>query len=315
MNQFMTVVIAASSLLSSVVLAGEKVDKTMSSDDVNTVSIEVMRGKIDIAGQSSSNISVIGELDDQAEKFIFEKSGNVVTIKVKMPRQHGRNWKGNGSELAIKLPPHVKVNFQGVSTDINIEDNEKGVEVKTVSGNIIASNLAQRVELSAVSGDIKSESLSGKVSLSTVSGSISDQSSSGRVQLKAVSGDIEISSTATDVSLSVVSGDVDFELAEVDDLKVSSVSGDIEGKLTLNDDGNIKMSGVSSDFDIALQKTVSANFKISSSAGGRIKNNLTDDKVKRAKYGPSSKLYFSTGDASGTFKASVVSGEIKISQH
>lgn len=315
MNQLITVFIAASTLLSSAVLAGEKVDKSISAEDVKAVSIEVMRGKIDITGQSNANISVVGELDDEAEKFIFEKSGNLVTIKVKMPRQKGRNWKGNGSELAIKLPKNVKVNFQGVSTDINIEDNDKGVEVKTVSGNIIASNLAQRVELSVVSGDIKSESLSGKVNLSTVSGSISDQSSSGRVQLKAVSGDIEISSTATDVSLSVVSGDVDFELAEVDDLKVSSVSGDVEGQLTLNDDGNIKMSGVSSDFDIKLQKNVSANFKISSSAGGRIKNNLTNDKVKRAKYGPSSKLNFSTGDASGTFKASVVSGEIKISGH
>ena len=305
----------AGGLYSSTIFAGERVDKELSADGVKSASIEVERGEVKIIGTSGSVLSVEGELDDKVKQFVFERSGNLIRLKVKTPHKGNQRWHEGGSELTLKIPEHIKVSFQGVSTDVVVGGLSRGTDIETVSGDIKATDLEGRIELTSVSGDVKAESLSGKILLSAVSGNVVDKSSSGRLHLKAVSGDIKSNSMANDITISQVSGSVAFDFNQVDDLKIKTVSGDVDGELTLSEDGNIKVTGVSSDIDLSLQEDVSARFKLSASAGGKIKNNLTKDKAERAKYGPSSKLYFSTGNGSASVKANVISGRININKH
>lgn len=293
--------------------AGEKVDKSLPASGISAVSIENVRGKIDIVGTNGSDISVKGELDDEVERFIFEPSGNLMKIHVELPRSIHNEWHDKGTHLTIHLPQKMQVSFQGVSTDFTVNNITKAVEGRSVSGDIIARDLSTKVELESVSGDIKTQNLSGKVGLATVSGSIEDKNSQGQLSMKAVSGDIETVSTASEVMFSVVSGELEFKLDKIDDLSIKSVSGDVEGKAHLNPEGRIKIAGVSSDIDLQLQKDVQARFKLGTSAGGKIVNTLSSDRPKKDKYGPSSKLKFSTGNGSAAVKASLVSGEIKIS--
>ncbi len=307
--------IPLSVLFSAMLFAGEKVDDSLSVDGINVASIDIPRGDVIIIGTSGNILSVVGELDEKMDKFIFEKSGSEIQLEVKMPRHQNSHWDNDGSKLTIKVPNSIKVNFEGISTNVDVENLTKGTEIQTISGDIKATKLTDHIELNSISGDITSSSLNGKITLSTVSGNIVDKSSAGRLQLKAISGDIDTTSAANEVSISQVSGEVEFTLSKVDDLKIKSVSGDVDGKVELSDDGRIKMSGVSADLSLALQKGVDANFKFSATAGGSIKNSLTNDKAQRAKYGPSSKLNFSTGNGGASVKASVVSGKIKISEY
>ena len=293
--------------------AGEMVDKRLAAEDVNSISIENLRGEVTIVGWDKKEVRVKGELDEKTERFIFEKDGSHIKIKVEVPHNNHRSWSNDGSTLVINMPKESKMNFSGVSTDVIVKNLITSSEVHSVSGDIKADNLHEHVELSTVSGNVSSANLSGKIRLSSVSGDIKDQDSSGRLTLKVVSGEIESHSTANEVYVNNVSGSVELTLDKIDELEISTVSGDVDSQLSLNNSGMVKLSSVSGDMDMRFKNDVQANFRLNASAGGDLENKLTKDKAKRAKYGPSSKLYFQTGSGSASFKASTVSGTIKVS--
>lgn len=301
-------------MLTSQVLAGETVNQSQPAEDILAVNIENVQGRVVITGQDTDQVTVKGELDEKTEKFVFERSGNQINIKVKLPHNLRHSGNRDGSDLTITMPKNVRMNFVGVSTDVIAKDLHERVGIRTVSGDIDASNLAEHIELESVSGNIDAERMTGKVNLSTVSGNIEDEKSAGRLSVKTVSGDIEIDSSASVVELNAISGDIDFQLAEVGELKVVTVSGNAKGALKLMDGGNVKLSSVSGGIDLAMQENVNADFRLKSNAGGNLINKLTNDKAERAKYGPSSKLYFTTGNGSASVKGSIVSGRIKLTK-
>ncbi len=293
-------------------MAGERVDESMSLGSITNVTIENLRGEVTVIGNSSNTVSVTGELDDKAEGLTFEKSGSRIIIKVEIPNNSHNGWGADGSELTIEIPKHVRVSFKGVSSNINISHFTHGSEIQTVSGDINAKDLMQQIELATVSGNIESKNLSGKIRLSSVSGDIHDRNSTGRALFKTVSGNLRSSSSANEISANSVSGDIELRLAKVDELIVSTVSGEFDSQLSLNDNGLLKMSSVSGNLIVDFRNDVQASFSLKTNAGGDIVNGLTSAKAKRAKYGPSSKLSFETGNASGSVRASTVSGRIEV---
>jgi len=306
----MVALTSASLLFTPLSLAGEKVDASLDSDGVNAVTIENLSGEVTIIGWDKSSVTIKGELDDKAEELIFEQVGNTINIKVELPNRS--SWNSNGSELTIHMPSNIRMSFEGISSDVYLKNLNNDVNVKTVSGDIKATDLNEHIELSSVSGTIKSFKLKGKVNLSTVSGDIVDKDSSGRLQLQAVSGEITSQSTANEVFVNNISGNTELNLSKIDELRVSGVSGDTEISLHLQNNGVVKASSVSGEVELDLQNDVSADFRLKANAGGDLVNKLTDHKANRAKYGPSSKLYFQTGNAKGSVRVSTVSGDVVI---
>lgn len=304
------------SFLALSALAGEKVDKHLNVDANTNVTIENVRGEIAIEGWSKNEIYVKGELDDKAEKFIFEKTDNGVLIKVVTPRNlvHGNYKDEDGSKLVINLPSNARVNFDGVSTDVNAKNLQHSSEIKSVSGDVNARNLADNVEISTVSGEIDTIDLSGKIVLTSVSGEITDTNSQGRLRIEAVSGNIKSTSSATSISAHAVSGEIMLNLQKVDELELNTVSDDVTVSLHLNKDGIIKASSVSGDVDLFFQNVIQANFRLSSSVNDDITNKLTKKKAKTAKYGPGATLNFETGNGNGSVRVTTVSGDIKVAK-
>jgi DUF4097 and DUF4098 domain-containing protein YvlB len=295
--------------------AGEHINKSLTLDKVSRVNIENLRGTVTVIGWDKNTITIKGELEDDAEGLVFKQNGSSVKIKVELEKNKHNYWGGNdeGSELTIYMPKNIRVSFDGVSSDINLENLHASAEIKTVSGSIVANNLSDRIELSSVSGDIESKKLSGKISLASVSGDVTDRESSGRLSLRVISGEIYANSTAKEVTVESVSGDIHLALNEVDELSVSNVSGDFAASLSLNGAGVVKMSSVSGSLALKFPKDIQASFKLSASAGGDIINNITSQKAKDAKYGPSSKLRFEKGNGNASVRASTVSGSIEVS--
>lgn len=291
-------------------VAGEQVDKTLPLNNATTVAVENLSGKVQIIGWDKDNVHVKGELDDKAEKLVFEQVGSTINIMVDLP--HHSDWGSKGTNLTIHMPNNVRVNFEGVSSDVEIESFTHSVIAKTVSGNIKAKKLQQTIELSSVSGNIQTNDLKGKISLSVVSGNIDDENSTGRLELQAVSGEIEATSKANEVFVNNVSGNTDLVLSDVDELKLSTVNGDSEISLLLKTDGVVRASSVSGDVELDFQQNVEADFRLKANAGGDLTNKLTGQKSQEDKYGPSSKLYFETGNANGSVRVSTVSGDVVI---
>ncbi|GLX78062.1 hypothetical protein tinsulaeT_14020 [Thalassotalea insulae] len=293
--------------------AAQQVHKSLPSEGVTSVSVENQQGKVTVTAWEKDSVEVDGEITDKAEKFVFERSGDRIIIKVVLPDYgHKGHRREHDSIFTVKLPSSMRFDFAGIASDISLTGLAKNSEVETVSGNIDAKNLSDYIDISTVSGNIVSQGLAGKIRLATVSGDIKDQQSDGQLDLKAVSGNINTRSTAKELRINNVSGDIDFSLADVDELKVSTVSGEVEGQLALNENGLLKMSSVSGDFNIAFTNEVQANFKMSANAGGQLINRITNDKAQHAKYGPSAKLRFTTGNGSASVKATTVSGRIVV---
>ena len=305
------ITVATCLILSGQSLAAIEIAQSLPSDNVTNVSINNHSGFINVVGWNKDKISVTGTLDDDVDKLIFEQKGAQVIIKVEYPRMD--NWSADGSKITVFMPKSIRMKSSSISSDIHLSNLHGGVEVKTVSGDVLAKNVTQSVELSSISGNINSDKLAGKVSLSAVSGDIKDTDSAGRLEIRSVSGEVVINSQAKEVFFNNVSGQSKLNLAEVIELRIRTVSGDLNAKLTLNGKALLKASTVSGDLAFTFQKDVDADFSLKSSVGGDIDNNITQVETEHDEYGPGAELNFQTANGSALVRVSTVNGNIEVS--
>ena len=301
--------------LSGLALATEKVNRSLDVSESPYVQIEHVNGSAKIIAWDKSEVKVTGSLGDRTDKFIFEKDNNEVLIKVKIKNNNGwGNWGSDeGDDLEIFIPSQSKVYYSAVNADVDLTQIRGGARVETVNGSIDVKELAGRIRLESVNGRIKADSLEGDVKIETVNGTIESRSSKGKEDTyESVNGDIEVVSDSGDIRVETVNGDIDLQLGKVNQLNLDTVNGSIDAKLNLERNGEVEASSVGGSIRLYFQPNVSARFDIEGHAGGHISNNLSDDKMQKAKYGPSRWLKFAINDGSAKVNVSTVSGRIKL---
>jgi len=128
--------------------------------------------------------------------------------------------------------------------------------------------------------------------ISSVSGDVQVTGVTGRLNASAVSGDVQIKDVSGSVSASAVSGDVKVEISRLDgsdDMKFSTVSGDVSVLAPSSLDGDVDMSSFS----------------------GSIKNDFAIE-VKTERYGSRSSASGRLGAGSRRVKMSSVSGDLSL---
>jgi DUF4097 and DUF4098 domain-containing protein YvlB len=278
-------------LLPTFLVAGEKVDETLDAQANGVVEIHNVRGDIRVNGWNKNSVQVKGELDDLAEKFTFESKGKVTYIKVELPRRNIN--RGDGSQLTIMVPAGSRVDFNGVSTDFDIEAVHGGIDLRSVSGDLTINNISEQIYVNSVSGDIKIHHSKGKAKLSTVSG------------------DIKADMDSREVSLNSVSGDISVKLNNYDALIASSVNGELSVSGQQNDSGKSSLSSVNGDITLSFASAVNARVNVKSGPGGTIRNKLSSDPVEEV-FPNQQKLMITVGDGSGYIKIGTVNGTITL---
>lgn len=293
--------------------AGERVNESMEASASDFIDIEHMNGVAKITGWSKDEVQVKGELDDDAEEFVFERRGNEIRIEVEMP-SNKRNWNRNsGDDLVIYVPEGSAVQYSSINADVEIENLKNGVRTDTVNGGIEADSISGRIRLESVNGHIESSKLQGDIKIETVNGDISDEDSQGsELWYDSVNGDIRAKSANKEIFVETVNGGVDLSLEEIEKLQVSTVNGKVEASFELIDGGEVDASSVGGKIELKVNENVSARFDLEGHAGGRIINRLTNDKEQRAKYGPRRWLEFTAGKGEGKVSVSTVSGKIVV---
>lgn len=313
-----TLYVAGSALLlgiSTLIWAGDRqsINETVKVAPNEKIYIEAMRGDIKIITSSSGNFSVQGKLDEKSEGFELQSENGFTRFVVKMPRSvNDRGSKDKGSELKIEVPVNTELEFKGVNSKVEVTGVRGSSKITTVNGNIQAEKLASHVELNTVNGSMSSKQNSGRIKLETVNGRIEDQDSEGRLSLTTVNGKVKVKSRAKDVSLSVVNGEAELELSGLEELQVSAVNGDLDIEVKDTKAPRIKGSTVSGDIELKLPVNTSARYSLTASAGGKIKNELTNDQVNTARFGPGRSLNFTVGNGDGSVELTTVSGELKL---
>ncbi|WP_299568861.1 DUF4097 family beta strand repeat-containing protein [uncultured Shewanella sp.] len=306
------IIIGSSVLFTSLMAqAVEQVDREISVSANPQIELKVQRGKVEIIGWDKGLISVKGHLDELSEGFIFEQKGDEVIIEDKLPSSYRGNNK-QGSNLVIYVPSELKITAEGVSADYAMEKLTGKVELSLVSGNMKVEDIEGKISLASVSGNIKAEGLNGKIELETVSGDIKDKDIQGKAKYRLVSGELESENNlVTDLSIDQVSGDVEGSFIAAEKVKVVTVSGDIEVKLS-NAVSKVLLDTVSGDIEVKFTNMPNLTFEIDGGPGGKIENRLTSDKPMKTKYSSRQSIQFKTQQGDGSFNASTISGKVKL---
>ena len=270
--------------------AGDKIDLHKMASPNGLVTIVNVRGEVDIVGWDKNEIAIQGELDDLAEKLIFEVRGNKTLIEVILPRRV--KW-GDGSELEIWVPLESRVDFEGVSTEISVKNIHGGLRVKSVSGDITAENIHDRMLINSISGEIKIEDSQGTLHVSTVSGSLDVRSHVGNADLESVSGDIELTCD------------------DSERLRVRTVSGEIEITSNLLKGATLEIGSISGDIELELTGQIDAHFLLDAGISGEIENQISDDNPSKSFIGQE-KLDMTLGNGSAEISIRTVSADIRI---
>jgi DUF4097 and DUF4098 domain-containing protein YvlB len=277
--------------LAGSVFAGE-VNETIDAAADGQVDIVNIAGSVEVIGWSDSRVNVTGTLGDKVEELIFERDGDRVLVKVKVPRNsHGKI----ASELVIRIPEKSSVEISTVSADIDVEGVEGEQSLQSVSGDIDTETGKYDVACESVSGDIE----------------IAGESSDAETSAGTVSGDIILSNISGAVEAGTVSGDVTIDGGSFDRAAAESVNGDIQFMSDLRDGGKLAVESVNGDVDIDFSADISAEFDIET-FNGDIDNCFGPEAERTSRYAPGLELSFEVDGGNGRVDISTLNGDIDI---
>ena len=294
------------------VASGEFVDESRRAEVDGFVSINVMRGQVEIIGWDEPRVHVKGHLDEDTERFDFESSGNETRIHVKVRDRNSSSWFSDyASDLTIHVPAGSQVEMGGVSTDVEARKLTGGVEIHVVSGKLRVDGGVSRIDLQTVSGDVVLRNSTGRVKVKTVSGNVETYDTVGDATYSSVSGDIYVEDGGKDLRLESVSGDIEVQTGTLSTVGGHSVSGDIEIDGTPGERAAIEFDTISGSIRLNLAGDVNARFDIETGSGS-IRNRLSDHKPKVSKFMQEETLRFSLGQGDGQVTLTTRSGDISI---
>jgi DUF4097 and DUF4098 domain-containing protein YvlB len=273
-------------------VAAEDVDRTLDAAPDGTVEISNIAGSVTVEGWSRNEVQVKGTLGRNVEELIFERDGDRVTIKVKVPKRGGR---GIDSDLQISVPRGSSLDIATVSADIDVTD------------------VLGEQALEAVSGDINTEAFKSDLRAGTVSGDVYVKGDAKDTETRGttVSGDVTLKNMAGQVAAESVSGDVIIDGGSFDRAEFSTVNGDIGFEAELRKDGRLSAETVNGEVGLQFEGEVSGRFDVDT-FNGDIDNCFGPKPERTSKYAPGQELSFQEGNGDARINVSTMNGDISI---
>jgi len=279
-------------LLTLPAFADEQVNRMLDAASDGHVNVSNIAGSVTVNGWNRNTVEVTGTLGRNVEELIFERDGDTIEIKVKVPRRGGR---GIESDLRISVPKNSSLDIGTVSADIDVSDVAGEQSLSSVSGDIETDYTGEDLSAQSVSGDVEvsGNGVAGDVVASTVSGDVTLFRVSGKVEAESVSG-------------GVVVDEGSFERAEL-----GTVNGDIVFQGKLEKGGRLSIDTVNGGVDVEFDGDVSARFEIDTFNGG-IHNCFGPKAERTSKYAPGWELEFTEGSGSGRVEISTMNGGVTL---
>lgn len=268
----------------------EEVDRKLDAAADGHVDISNISGSIAVSGWSRSEVEVTGELGRNVEELIFKRSGDKITIKVKVPKKSSR---GIASDLYIQVPEQSSIDVGTVSADIEVEDVFGELKLNTVSGDIDAEAVAADVTAAAVSGDVE----------------VNGGRKEAETRANSVSGDVTLFRVAGTIAAESVSGDIIIDEGSFERVNMNTVNGEILFQSELRDGGKLKAETVNGSVDVDFVGTIEGRFQIDT-FNGDIDNCFGPKAQRTSKYTPGWELDFVEGDGDARITISTLNGDV-----
>lgn len=277
---------------STLAFADTPINETLDADADGEVIISNVSGSVEVEGWSRNQVEVTGTLGDRVEELIFERDGDEILIKVKLPRNSSRNA---ASDLVIKVPEASSLDIDTVSADIEVKGVRGEQDLNAVSGDITTTFYGTELDAEAVSGDVE----------------VAGDNQVANVSLQTVSGDIETEDLAGEFRGESVSGDVTAVGGPFERVRAETVNGDIVLHGRLSDGGRMDVETINGEVDIDFDGDVSAEIDIET-FNGNIRNCFGPESVRTSKYAPGRELDFTEGSGSGRVRINTLNGNVRL---
>lgn len=270
----------------------EDIDRRLDAAPNGYVHVSNISGSVTVRGWSRNEVEVTGTLGRDVEELVFERSGNKVTIKVKLPKGRSRS---SDADLRISVPEMSSLDIGTVSADIDISDVKGFQSLHTVSGDVSVESAGGDVTAEAVSGDIE----------------VDGEGQDGQFEANAVSGDITFFRVSGSISVETVTGDLVVDEGAFDRADLNSVNGEVLFLSGLRPGGRLSIETVNGEVGVEFSDEVSARFDIES-FNGDIDNCFGPDPERTSRYAPGTELSFQQGDGDGRVTISTMNGDISV---
>lgn len=274
--------------------AATPISQTRPLDPRGRIAIDNLKGRVEVRGWDRPEVKITGSLGKGVEKFSLEGDRNSLHVEVKYP---SRSNKTEPTVLILQVPLQAELEIDTVSADIDVHGMaSREISLESVSGNISANGAPGRAKVESVSGDVSVTFNSRDVAVSTVSG---DLTLRGRLNGK--------------VSVETVAGDVfvDSKGATLSGFQAGTVSGDIQARMGLVEDGVVKMESVSGDLLLIVPRELSAQVSGESFSGDL---RAPGAKIVREEFGPGSSFHARYGAGKGEIRLESFSGDAELRQ-
>lgn len=260
--------------------------------------------RIDAVKRTRNRDEAEGRARLQQVEIQVRELGNRVEVRTEYPREQ-RNLVVS-VDYTISLPQNANVDVKTVSGDVRATNIRGELSTQSVSGDVIATGARRLGAVKSVSGDIQ----------------ITDAEAEGQVTASTVSGDLLVRSlTAAGVEMSTVSGDVTLDKVECERADLRTVNGDIQYSGSLARNGRYEMNTHSGDIRLAVS---TSGFDVEASTfGGDLRSDyaltlggtqLSLDGRGRRRGPPNRTIRGSFGDASARLSLRSFSGDIIITR-
>ena len=256
------------------------------------VRVENIAGSVKVRAGASDSVTIHGTLADGARPLRVEGDARRLSIIVEPESREGRGRRMSESHLEISMPASARLEVQVVSASIDVEGiNGAGIELESVSGDIGYQGDATRVHLKSVSGDVTAQGAGRDWNVGTVSGGIVLPRAAGVVRAETVSGDVEV------------------HLADIERVRMESVSGALSASGSLGAAGSLAMQSVSGVIELELAAAVDARIR-ASTFSGRVESSIGTP--ERSGIGGGYRLDTVAGSGAGDVRLESFSGRIRI---
>lgn len=280
------------SLVSTLAIADTTINETLDADEDGEVIVSNVSGSVEVEGWSRNQVQVTGTLGDRVEELIFERDGDEILIKVKLPRNSSRSA---ASDLVIKVPEASSLDINTVSADIEVSGVEGDQDLNAVSGDITTAFYGSELDAESVSGDIE----------------VAGNNQVGNIRLQTVSGDIDTENLAGEFRGESVSGDVTVVGGSFERVRAETVNGEIVLHARLADGGRMDVETINGAVDVDFKGDVSAEIDIET-FNGSIRNCFGPESVRTSKYAPGRELDFTEGSGSGRVRINTLNGSVRL---
>lgn len=211
-------------------------DTTIALRSATTLELSSFEGSISVTAGARGTLRVQADHEDEVRIKIDQGTNRV---RVSASARYGPaevTWR-------LTVPPELALDLSSQNGDVTVSGSRGRIDISTVEGNVTVRGGTGQVALEAVEGDIVLEDADGYLRLSSVDGDVTVRNSQGSLEVSAVDGRVLLEGIRSDnVRASSVDGDIDL-------------AGEIRpgGRYTLTShDGNVTLTAPAIDADVSV---------------------------------------------------------------